>query len=298
MSKGFLAQQAIQKRRQYGRMGAVTVLTALALLLAGCGGGSSSSDSGGSSAGSGRGTLVVAMADAPPAPEVTAVNVTIDRVEAHVDGEWTPLPMAAPVTLNLLDLTRVEAVLGSATLPAGSYNQVRFFPSQSTVTDATGTHDVTIPSAAQTGIKVNVNYDIVPNEVTTVLLDFNVNKSLHRQGNGQWRLQPVIPAVVKTLSGTITGSVTDGAAPGGGPLVGAVVAAVYEAGDSYALGTEVNTGVALADGTFKIWALLPGTYTLNVTYTDPVTSAVRTVTKTGVVVTANQNTEAGALAVP
>jgi hypothetical protein len=296
MSRGFLAQQAIQKRRQYGRIGAVTVLTALALILAGCGGGGSSSNGG--SAGSGRGTLVVAMADAPPAPEVTAVNVTIDRVEAHVNGEWTPLPMAAPVTLNLLDLARVEAVLGSASLPAGSYTQVRFFPTQTTVTDAAGTHDVTVPSAAQTGIKVNVNYEITPDAVTTVLLDFNVNKSLHRQGNGQYHLQPVIPAVVKTLSGTVTGSVTDGAAPGGGPLPGAVVAAVYEAGDSYPVGTEVNTGVALTDGTFKVWALLPGTYTLRVTFTDPVTSAVRTVTKTGVVVTANQNTDVGALAVP
>lgn len=293
MLMGFLAQQ--QKR--YGGFGAAAVLAALSLLFTGCGGGSSSGDgSAGTGSVSGRGTLVVTMADAPPAPAVTAVHVTIDRVEAHMNGEWTPIPMT-PVTLNLLDLTRVETVLGSASLPAGRYNQVRFFPSQTTVTDAEGTHEVTIPSAEQTGIKVNVDYEIRPDEITTVLLDFNVHKSLHRQGNGKYHMQPVVPAVVKVLSGTITGMVTSGVAPGG-PLPAAVVAAVYEAGESYPVGTEVNTGVAVADGTFKIWALLPGTYTLNVTYTDPATGAARTMTLPGVVVAANQNTEVGALVVP
>jgi hypothetical protein len=254
----------------------------LLLAIAGCGGGSSSG-------GSGSGTLSVVMSDGSD-PSVTAVTVTIDRVEAHVNNTWMPIT-TVPQSFDLFDLVKNEKILGSATLPVGHYTQVRFFPSSATVTDNMGTHPCTIPSGMQTGVKVNVDYDIGPNQVTTILLDFNVEKSLIKEGNGQYRMQPVIPAVVKVLSGTITGTVTDGT----NPLQGAVITATYTEGDSYTLGTNVNTSMSLADGSFKIWALLPGTYTLSVSYTDPNTSVTRTATRTGVVVTANQNTDVGTL---
>ncbi len=268
---------------------ALIALFAALPLLGGCGG-SSDSDN----AGNGSGTFRVALADAPPSSgSVSAVNITIDRVEANVDGAWTPIT-SVPQSFNLLDLVKNEAILGSSQLPAGRYTQVRLFPSAATVTDAAGTNPVVIPSGVQTGVKINVNYDISPNQVTTVLLDFNVAKSLVRQGNGRYLLQPVIPAVVKVLSGTVTGTFTDGT----DPLPGAAVTAVYTAGDRYPLGTEVNTGATLADGTFKVWALLPGTYTITVSYTDPVTSALRTRTITDVLVSPDQNTDLGTLVAP
>jgi hypothetical protein len=257
--------------------------TVLALLIVGCGGSGGGENTGASA---GNGTLAVRLADAPD-PSITALNITIDRVQANVNGGWQDVS-TTPRTLNLLDLTRNDTELGSTTLPAGRYNQVRLFTSSATVTDATGTHDVTIPGGAQTGIKVNVNYDIGPDTVTTLLLDFNVDKSLIKTGNGRYRLQPVIPAVVKVLSGTITGSVNGP----DGTLANAQVSAVYTAGDKYPLGTEVNTSSTATDGTFKIWALLPGTYTLNYSYTDPQTNQVLAATQPGVVVTANQNTTA------
>lgn len=286
-------------RSSCGIATAIALFTSsLSFLTAGCGGSSSSGSSGSGSPASGSGTLSVAMSDAPPAgaPAVTRVNVTIDRVEANVNGAWTPVA-AASQSFNLLDLVTNPALLGSTTLPAGHYTQVRLFPSSATVTDTTGTYPVDIPSGVQTGVKLNVDYDINPNQITTILLDFNVNKSLVREGNGQYKLQPVIPAVVKVLSGTVSGTVTD--ATSGSPLVGATVTAAYTAGSAYALGTDVNTGVSISpDGAFHIWALLPGTYTLTATYTDPGTGAVRTSARTGVIVAANQDTAVGALALP
>jgi hypothetical protein len=260
------------------------------LALTGCGGGSSGG-------GANTGTLRVSLVDAPD-PTITSLNVTIDRVEAHVvnpddpndnePGHWTAIA-TTPQTFDLLDLVTNEAILGSANLPVGHYTQVRLFVSNATVTDATGTHPVTIPSAGNTGIKLNVNYDITPNQITAILLDFNVSKSLIKQGNGQYRLQPVIPVVVKVLSGTITGTVTQG----GAPLDNADVRAVYAAGNNYAIGQEVNTTFTQDNGTFKIWALLPGTY--NITVTAP---GGATTTLNGVVVQANQNTGVGTIAVP
>jgi len=269
-----------------------TIASGLVALLCGAAliGGCGSGGSGGLSTGSGSGTFSVALSDAPPGADVTAVNVTIDRVEANVNGAWTPIT-SVPKSFNFLDLVKNETILGSASLPAGQYTQVRLFPSSATVTDSTGTHNVTIPSGAQTGVKVNVDYTIGSNQVTTVLLDFNVARSLVKQGNGQYLLQPVIPAVVKVLSGTVTGTVTDGP----NPLKGATVSAVYTAGDKYPVGTQVNTSTTGADGTFKIWALLPGTYTINVSHTDTTTGMTKAITATGIVVTANHNTDMGTL---
>ncbi len=268
--------------RQY--VGAVALCTALVFALTGCGGGGASSG--------GNGTLSIAMSDGPD-PTISAMNVTITKVEANINGAWTPIT-SVPQSFHLLDLVKNEKLLGSADLPAGHYTQVRFFPSNMTVTDSTGTHPVDAGGVDQTGFKVNVDYDLTPNQITTVLLDFNVNKSLVKQGNGQYRLQPVIPAVVKVLSGTVSGTVTSG----GAPVKGADVTATYTAGSSYAAGTQVNTSTTLSDGTFKVWALLPGTYTITVSYTDPATNTTKTATQTGVVVTANQNTDLGSIALP
>jgi hypothetical protein len=260
-------------------------LSALAVVAVGCAGGGSD---GGPGAG-GSGTLAVRLADAPD-PTISALNVTISRVEAHLDGRWRTLT-TAPQTFNLLDLVKNDTLLAQATLPAGRYNQVRLFVDGATVTDSAGTHDVTVPSGSQSGIKINLNYTIDPNELTEILLDFNVQKSLIKQGNGNYRLQPVIPAVVKVLSGTITGTATDGTSP----LNNASVKATYAAGSSYALGTEVNATSSLPDGTFKLWALLPGAYTLSFSYTDSTSGAIRTATRTDVVVTANADNALGSI---
>jgi hypothetical protein len=229
------------------------------------------------------------------------VNVTIGRVEANIDGEWVDVAQpAGPVTVNLLDLARQEVLIGADQIPAGAYTQVRFFPQSVSVTDSTGTQPVTVPSADQTGIKVNLNYTVEPGAVTSVLLDFNVAKSLKKTGNGRWQLQPVIPAVVKTASGTVAGRVVDGAA-GGAPVAGASVSAVYTAGTAYPVGTEVNTATSLApDGVFKVWALLPGTYTVTAKLAGgtPEAPTERVVSVENVVVTAGQSADAGTLTLP
>src|SRR5579859_7504466 len=109
--------------------------------LAGCGGGGSGG--GGGNNPNGNGTLTVQMADAPD-PTITAFNLTIDRVEANVNGTWETVSTATQ-TYNLLTLDKVPTNLGSANLPAGAYTQVRLFPTAATVTDSTGTHNVKIP---------------------------------------------------------------------------------------------------------------------------------------------------------
>jgi hypothetical protein len=244
---------------------------------------------GGSTGAGSTGTLRVHLADAP-LPEVTSLVLTIDRIEAHLDGQWTVIE-SDPQTLDLLDLTRQSVVVASAGLPAGDYNQVRLFVSEATVTDDEGTHDVNIPSNVQTGVKVNINASVQPNTVTAVLLDFNVEKSLNKLGNGNYQLQPVIPAVLLDLAGTVTGTVTLNDLP----VHGALIRAVYTAGPNYPVGTEVNTSTTAADGTFKVWALLPGTYTIEATFTDE-TPTNYAASVTDVAVTQGNDTNVGTIA--
>lgn len=230
------------------------VVTAL-LALAGCGGSTA-----------GGGTFNVFLSDAPMAG-VEAVNIKIDRVEAHLNGEWLEIGGALPM-IDLLDLREDSMLIASSGMPSGAYNQVRLFVSEASIIDANGTHEIRIPSNLRTGIKINIDATVDENTITTILLDFNVQKSVVRQGNGAYLLQPVIPAVIMNLAGTVSGTVT----LDGNPVEGAIITATYTEGSSYPLGTEVNTSTSAADGMFKIWVLREGKYMVTVVYTDPADS--------------------------
>jgi len=256
-------------------------LVIFAVLMLGCGG------SGSPTAVGGNGTLSVHMADAPD-PTITSVVIHIDKVEAHVGSGWQTVSNTTQI-VDLLDLVQNDIVIGQALVPAGKYTQIRLMVSSGTVTDATGTHNLVIPSAIKTGIKINLNFTVDPNVLTEILLDFNVDKSIVKLGNGIYHLKPVIPAVIKIVSGTITGTVTDGT----NPLSGASITATYTAGTSYPIGTIVNTTSSLSDGTFKIWALKAGTYRLDFTWTDPIDPKVILTGTVNANVIANQDTAVG-----
>ena len=226
------------------------------------------------------------MADAP-LPNITALHITIDRIEAHLDGQWIEIE-TEPQTIDLLTLTQNETMIGSAGVPSGTYTQIRLFLSEATVTDDTGTHDVQIPSGAQTGLKLNVNATVGGSPVE-ILLDFNVQKSLSRTGNGQYKLKPVIPVLLRELAGSISGFAVHNARP----LYGVQIAATYTAGASYEIGTEVNTSASMADGSFKVWALKEGVYDLDFILYAPGGLIIFVATLEGVVVTGGQNTNVG-----
>lgn len=260
----------------------ITVLglaVAAGILVAGCGGGGTG--------GAGTGTLSVALADAPD-PSITAVNVVVDRVEANVNGSWVPVGSTSPAfSGNLMDLAKTDTLLGTTSLPTGHYTQVRLFVSSATVTDSTGTHTATIPSGSQTGLKVLVNYDINSNDVTTLLLDFDVNHSLTQTGAGAYMLKPVVRGTVQVLSGTITGTVTDAS----GPVTNAVVTITPTGATPSS--TDPST-LTLSDGTFKMWGVMPGSYTVNVTFT-PSGGTAETGSAANETVTAGANTDAGTI---
>lgn len=273
-------------------LSAILSATALAAITA-CSGGGTSPSSGGTS------TLSVALVDAPFAMSgamVTAVNLGIDKVEV-VGGGAQPAVVASfttPDVVNILQYTSASSALTfpAASIPAGSYQQIRFVLDSATTTiaytDSTGQHvaPLTVPSGTvggfgnasstdagdgqgTSGFKVNVALDASANYTYGYILDFNAAQSIVAAGP-KFILKPVIVATALATSGAIGGTVQNTA---GTAVAGAEV-------DAQQNGMTVNSGITAADGTFAINALPVGVYSLLVKNTGT-TSAGNTFTATG-----------------
>jgi hypothetical protein len=240
------------------------------------------------SAGPGNGTLSVRLTDKPfPFSEVASVNIFVVRVDAKtatttdddaedvsdMDG-WRTI--ATPNDdFDLLDLQNgVTANLGEATLPTGTYRGFRLVidPARSNVVLTNGTQpDVMWPSAAQSGIKIQLDEDItVTEEGSVMILDFDVGRSFVMRGNSISQngllFKPVIRAVATDVTGSISGVVR------GDLLTGALIAgATVELLTVGSLLDDANpdhvvaSTVTNANGAFTFTYVMPGSYVLRVT---------------------------------
>lgn len=182
-------------------------LAAAGLALSGCGGGGGIGGTGSAA----QGTLRVSMTDAP-ACGYDAVNVTVQKVRVNqsatagdTDGGWSEIVLAPAKRIDLLTLTNgVLETLGETALPAGKYTQLRLVlaandsatPLANSVIP-TGSTEValTTPSAAQTGLKVNLDLDVAADKIADLVIDFDACKSVVKRGNsGQYNLKPVLSA--------------------------------------------------------------------------------------------------------
>jgi len=188
-------------------------LSLIGSVLVACGGGGGSSNDFGAAAG--MGTLRLAMTDAP-ACGYDHVYVTVNKIrvsQSSGDTGWHDLPIA-PQRIDLLNLTNgVLAELGSFTLPAGSYQQIRLVLADNTLANAVVLSDttteipLTTPSAQQSGLKLQAHFEVPDGQMADMVLDFDACKSIVKAGkSGNYNLKPVV-AVIKRLVTGITGYV-------------------------------------------------------------------------------------------
>ena len=154
------------------------------------------------------GNFNVRLRDSPFA-DAKAVLVTFSSVRAHrSDSDWTVVPFANAATTRTCDLKKLETsedVLGTATLPAGHYTQVRlvvqsatlFFDNASAGSACATT--ITAPAGANAAldipsgeVKLNREFDVTASSSMTMLLDFDGNGSIHQAGNGRYMMSPVV----------------------------------------------------------------------------------------------------------
>lgn len=246
-----------QTPRRFARLAAAALIGSAALLAA-CGGGGGSADSG-------TGSVRFHLTDAP-ACGYDEVNVTVERVRVHRsstagvnEAGWSELVLTPARRIDLLDLTNgVLEELGTLSLPAGSYTQVRLVlapntagnPLANSVWPTGGTEQaLTTPSAQQSGSKIQANFSVAANQVADLVLDFDACRSLVVAGNsGQILLKPVISATpVFAAAGNAIQGYVDAS------LVGATVSAQQG-------GVVRRSTVPDATGRFVLSPLAVGSY--------------------------------------
>jgi Domain of unknown function (DUF4382) len=188
------------------RIKAVLAILAAAGIAAACGGDSVVSPSG-------NGRLSLMIKDSPYS-DAKALLVTFSDVTAHRSGEggFTKIPFgengAQTRTCDLKKLVDAQDVLGVGSLSAGHYTQVRLVVSSATLyfdeisTGAPCATMIPVPGGRNASLEIpsgevrlNREFDVEATGATTMLIDFDGDKSVTEMGNGRFRMTPVIGVV-------------------------------------------------------------------------------------------------------
>ncbi|RZS99845.1 DUF4382 domain-containing protein [Aquimarina brevivitae] len=222
------------------------------------------------------GKLNVQITDAPfPFDTVEEANVTITKIEGRLkegDIEGSPFITLTEeeAQINLVELNNgLTETLANTTVPVGKYDLFRIYIKEASVLLTDGTsYEMTIPSGAQSGLKVFVkpNITVGGDAPGQVLLDFDISRSFVPQSNPNapngisgFNFKPVIKACNVDTTGTLRGVVTGGyGADMMEPLFGAEVS-VYNAE-----GMIETTTFTDENGNYMVLGLDPGTYSATV----------------------------------
>jgi Domain of unknown function (DUF4382) len=222
---------------------------------------------------------------------ITDVQVSTSSTAGAMDSSWVDLTKNStklPMQVNLLNLPSQGCFLASLgdnlELQAGTYQQIRIILADNgAITGTTSNacssagsancvevnnqfYPLQLSSEDKTGIKIpsgqiaGGNFTIAAGQTKDLNLDFLTCQSIVKEGNGQYRLKPVLHAgEVSTTSSSVNGTVLDGVT--GNPVSGSVMVAL-EQPDPYMPGVDrvVQSTNAAADGTFVFCPLSAGTY--------------------------------------
>jgi hypothetical protein len=156
------------------------------------------------------------LVDAPG--DYAAVNVEIVGLEVIIDGERINVDVE-PDVYNLLEFTGgMSALLGDDFFQTGQLSQIRLILGENNEISIEGetvegeteyiSHELKTPSAQQSGLKLNVNYNLEAGVAYEFILDFNVGKSVVSLPNDMgYILKPVIRTTTVAESGSISGMV-------------------------------------------------------------------------------------------
>ena len=177
--------------------------TVLIVSFYGCGGGG----------GAGSGQLNLSITDAP-VDGASAVVVTFTGVEIQpANGSRLDFDFKAPQMIDLMQLTQgiSTTLLNGEVIPAGQYSWIRLKVDivNSYITINGADLPLRIPSAAQTGLKLNRGFNIATNGISNFTVDFDLRKSVHLpEGvNSDYILRPTLRIIDDLEVGSISGHV-------------------------------------------------------------------------------------------
>lgn len=194
------------------------VVTVAAALLAACGG------SGGDGDKANTGTLKLSITDAPM-DDVQEVWVKFSAVEFKPEGGAPVLNTLAPAqSLNLLEFQggRAAVLVNNVVLPAGRYEWIRLVVDnvpnvRDSYVMANGMEcEMTVPSGAESGLKMNRGFTLPADGSVALTVDFDLRKSLHAPPGQKsmmemctqgYLLRPTLRLVQDSEVGAIAGTV-------------------------------------------------------------------------------------------
>jgi hypothetical protein len=215
------------------KVAAVIGIASVALLqFQGCSGGGG----GGSSSATNTGTLKVALTD-KTSDDFAEVRIKVKAIRIvpvgynqdcpDDDPKLVDIPLdqaLAPYEFNVLSLAYIQQLLGTAILPAGTYNQVRLILEPNPVngdpvnyvtlkTDPSVKIPLKTPSAQQSGLKVIGRFVVEPGIINAIALDFDPNTAIVERGNTKkYLLKPTGIRIIQMADilpsyGSISGNV-------------------------------------------------------------------------------------------
>ena len=186
-----------QKMRAIKCLAAVALGAALLSAALGCGGGGGSAPPTGArsnfklravdSSLQTRG--VEARAGQQGVGNAVALRVTVDEIRAiPVSGP----PVRVSTASQTIDLLKLGTyTVAQADLPPGDYVKLELIVASAEIEFPDGSiKPVTVPSGAQTGLKLPIQFTISDGYNTVLQLDWNTGNSVHCTGNGEWMLRP------------------------------------------------------------------------------------------------------------
>jgi hypothetical protein len=172
--------------------------------------------------------------------------------------------------------------LGSTEIPPGTYQQIRILLAGGSVTvnnnrygsgmncvmltsdPASTPQPLQLSSESKTGIKIpsgqiaGGQFVIAAGESKDLNVDFNACRSIVVQGNGQYRMKPVLHAGEVALQPSVSGTIVDSATSQ--PVVGGTTVVALEQKDSSGIDRVVMETLADSNGAFSFCPLPAGTY--------------------------------------
>ena len=192
--------------------------------------------------------LNVKLVDSPSGYD--EVNVEIIGLEANMGSGWVSLALDNSGVYNLLVFSNGNSLslINNTVLTPCTISELRMIlGNNNTVVVGGDSYELKTPSGQTSGYKVKMApQQLVPGGIYHLVLDFNVEKSVHQTGNGKYMLQPVVNGYLETAIGAIAGIIS--------PVNGAYYAEASNATDT--AGAYINQST----GQFLLSTARPGTY--------------------------------------
>lgn len=153
------------------------------------------------------GTYELRLCDSPGNYE--HVYLDIQQVSVMVEGiGWEDLATSVGV-VDLLEYNNgLDLLLGSKLVPVGKLIQIRLILGpNNTLVENGNSHTLVIPSASQSGVKINVDTDISPSATTIEWLDVDAGRSIMALPNGTYKMTPVLRTFKASNNGRFKGYV-------------------------------------------------------------------------------------------